>query len=329
MTKIDFVVTWVDGNDPIWRESRDKYQGVAYKGLNTESRYRDWELMKYWFRSVERYAPWVNKIFFITEGHLPDWLNTEHPKLVIVKHSDYIEGKYLPTFNSNVIELNIHKIKNLSEHFVLFNDDMFVNGEVKEEDFFVNGLPKDIGVFSPLVPSRGTIASISLNNIEIINDYYSSRLVLKRYFSKFFRFYYYKHLVKNIAVLPWKPILGFYDHHLPISYKKSTFEKLWELESDILKQTSANRFRTREDINHWLMRYWQLCTGNFAPRSVHFGQYYNIDSDIDNICLDIELGRHKIICLNDGDKILDFESDKLILSSCFEDRYPQKCSFEK
>ncbi|WP_293731027.1 Stealth CR1 domain-containing protein, partial [uncultured Actinobacillus sp.] len=70
MQKIDFVVTWVDGNDPVWQASKAKYAKEANVILNSEARYRDWEIFKYWFRAVEKYAPWVNKIFLITEGHL-------------------------------------------------------------------------------------------------------------------------------------------------------------------------------------------------------------------------------------------------------------------
>ena len=97
--------------------------------------------MKYWFRGVEKYAPWVNQIHFITCGHLPNWLNTNHKKLHIVKHSDYMPKDSLPTFNSNAIELLIHKIDGLSEQFVLFNDDIFIIDKVKESDFFKNGIP--------------------------------------------------------------------------------------------------------------------------------------------------------------------------------------------
>ena len=64
-------------------------------------------LLKYWFRAVEAYAPWVGQVHFITWGHLPEWLNTQCPKLHIVNHEDYIPEKYLPTFSANPIELNI------------------------------------------------------------------------------------------------------------------------------------------------------------------------------------------------------------------------------
>ena len=123
--QIDFVITWVDGNDPEWIREKEKYsQNNA--GDNREIRFRDWGILKYWFRSIEKFAPWVNKIYFITWGHLPAWLNTNNPKLIIVKHEDYIPSKYLPTFNSHTIEWNIHRIKGLSDNFVYFNDDTFL-----------------------------------------------------------------------------------------------------------------------------------------------------------------------------------------------------------
>ena len=106
---IDFVITWVDGNDPEWKKERDQYAALVHgEKDNSIIRYRDWDLLRYWFRGVERFAPWVNNIFFVTWGHLPEWLNTDHPKLRIVKHSDFIPAEYLPTFSSNVFEYYFH-----------------------------------------------------------------------------------------------------------------------------------------------------------------------------------------------------------------------------
>ena len=134
---IDFIITWVDGNDPLWQAEKAKYQAV--KGDASVNRYREWDTLRYWFRGVEKFAPWVNKVFFVTWGHLPSWLNTEHPKLRIVKHTDYIPSEYLPTFSSRPIDMNFHRIEDLSEHFVYFNDDMFLLRPVQQADFFVNG----------------------------------------------------------------------------------------------------------------------------------------------------------------------------------------------
>lgn len=122
---IDFVIPWVDGSDLEWRKSKNKYSGKIDEPVDiTDARYRDWDILKYWFRGVEKYAPWVHKIYFVTCGQKPDWLNENHDKLVLVNHEDYIPHEYLPTFSSHTIELNFHRIKNLSEHFVYFNDDV-------------------------------------------------------------------------------------------------------------------------------------------------------------------------------------------------------------
>lgn len=329
MQKIDFVVTWVDGNDPVWLASKEKYAKESNLALNSDARYRDWDIFKYWFRAVEKYAPWVNKIFLITEGHLPKWINLEHPKLVHIKHSDYIDEQYLPTFNSNVIELNISNINELSENFVLFNDDMFINAPVLEGDFFdKDGLPKDIGIFSPIVPKWGGISSIVLNNLEIINKYFNARDVLKKSFKKFYNFQYGKHVLKNICVSPWKPVIGFYDNHIPISYQKSNFNKVLQLEEKTISVFFINKFRTKEDFSHWLIRYWQICEGNFVPRRCSFGSYYNVLDEIDKSIYDIRNSVSKVICLNDGDNIDNFDFCYKKLHSILESKYKERSSFE-
>ena len=91
----------------------------------------------------EKFAPWVRYVFFITDDQKPEWLNMNHPKLKWIKHTDYIPEEYLPAFSSHVIEWNMHRIEDLSENFVYFNDDMFVIDKTSPEDFFRGGLPCD------------------------------------------------------------------------------------------------------------------------------------------------------------------------------------------
>ena len=90
---IDIVITWVDGNDPEWRSEKNKTRYDKEQLAETddrEERFRDWENLRYWFRGIENCAPWVRKVHFVTWGHLPEWLNTKHPKLNIVRHTEYI-----------------------------------------------------------------------------------------------------------------------------------------------------------------------------------------------------------------------------------------------
>ena len=98
---------------------------------------------------MERFAPWVQRIHLITWGHLPAWLDTSHPKLHIVRHEEYLPGEYLPSFNSNTLELNIARIEGLAERFVLFNDDTFLTRPCRPDDFFSReGLPRDMARLS-------------------------------------------------------------------------------------------------------------------------------------------------------------------------------------
>ena len=108
--QIDIVVTWVDDTDPQWIKKKAEHTGTESKEGNTEVRYRDWDTLRYWFRGVEKFAPWVRYVFFVTDNQKPQWLNTDHPKLKWVKHTDYMPAEYLPTFNSNVIEWNLNRI---------------------------------------------------------------------------------------------------------------------------------------------------------------------------------------------------------------------------
>ncbi|MHC5372478.1 stealth family protein [Enterococcus sp. LJL120] len=329
MEKIDFIVTWVDSNDKIWLKKKEKYSRGYQKSINTESRYRDWDFLKYWFRSVEKNSPWVNKVYFVTEGHLPEWLNIDYDKLQVVKHIDFIDSEFLPTFNSNVIELNFGNIESLSEYFVSFNDDMIINAPVKKTDFFKKNLPRDFGIFSPIIPKINSIDSIVLNNVEIINEYFSKNDVILKNFTKFFNIKYGKQLTKNFLTIPWSRILGFYDDHIPISYKKSTYKEVLELENKKVIETSKNKFRTKSDISHWLVRYWQICKGEFVPRTSNFGKYYNLEVELPEVLKDISSGEHKIICLNDNDSILDFEKTKSLILKELSNKYYEKCGFEK
>ena len=173
MEKIDFVVTWVDGSDREWLAQKRKYldaassvsSSIAGGEANADCRYRDCGLLKYWFRAVEKFAPWANRVFFVTCGQKPDWLDESNPKLRLVNHEDYIPAEYLPTFHSDTIELNLHRIPDLSERFVLFNDDTFLLRPSTPDQFFHGGLPVlacDLGI--PRWLGCSTASRIVVNN---------------------------------------------------------------------------------------------------------------------------------------------------------------------
>ncbi len=330
MKKIDFVLTWVDGADPKWLEEREKYDTSGAYG-NKASHYRDYGTLKYWFRAVEKYAPWVNKIHFVTCGQCPSWLNQEHPKLNLVSHKDYMREVYLPTFSVNPIELNFHKIKGLEEQFVYFNDDTFLLSPTKQEDFFKKGLPCDSLEFSALIPSvkNEVITYILFNDLLLINSNFSKRRFLKNNKRKCFNLKYGKSFIKNLYYAPIGKFTGFTNPHLPNSFLKSTFIDVWEKESEYLHSVSKNRFRTNNDLNQYLMRYWQLVQGNFSPRSPKVGACYTLGIDNQIIEKQVKKRKLKMICINDNPNSCNIENEFIWLNKLFESEFPCKSDFEK
>ena len=334
--KIDFVLPWVDGNDPEWRKSFLAHLPESEKLDDTrEVRYRDWGLLRYWFRGMERFAPWVNKIHFITCGHYPDWLNLEHPKLNFVRHEDYIPLEYLPTFNTNSIELNLHKITGLSEHFVLFNDDCFLIRKIQPERFFQNGLPCDLAALD-VVASRYTtdqFCHIILNNVIAINQKFRKKDVLCINWYKWLRPEYGIYLLRTLALLPWPYFIGFRDPHLPYAYLKSTIEEVWYEYGELLNETSRHRFRALSDYSDWLFRYWQLTTGRFHPLNVYRDSvYYRIqESTLPSIEKTISRQEKQILVLNDVEQgePIPFERCQKRLLAAFQRILPEKSTFEK
>lgn len=330
--KIDFVVIWVDGNDEKWQQEKQKYMPEDKKSIDTRNiRYRDWENLRYWFRGVEKFAPWVNKVHFVTWGHIPEWLNTENEKLNIVNHKDYIPSEYLPTFSANPIELNLHRIEGLSDNFVFFNDDMFIIRPTKDTDFFVENVPCDSAILSPIITyTRDGFAKMQINDIAIINDRFSKNECIKKNLSKWINLKYGSEVLRTFFLMPWKHFTGFLDQHIAISYNKETFSKVWEAEREVLEETSRSRFRNNNtNVNNWLMRYWQLCEGNFVPRKNSFGKLLEYNKDPQYIYDIIRNQKFSVVCLNDGDGDYDFETEKQNTIAAFEAILPEKCSFEK
>lgn len=326
---VDFVVTWVDGSDPAWIEEFNKYCPKE-KTIDTRNiRYRDNGLLKYWFRAIEKYAPWVNTVHFVTCGQKPEWLNENAPKLHCVKHSDYISQEYLPTFSSHPIEMVMHKIPNLSEHFVYFNDDFYLTSEVQVEDFFHNGVPRDIAVLSPITKTH--IGHIVLNDVLEINKHFSLKSTIKKHFSKWFTPKYGKLRIRTLCLLPWNYFTSFMRNHFPQPYVKSTFDEVWEKCGDTISKTMESKFRSISDVNPWLFRFWALCKGDFYPTNdtkhkklIDMSMDY---SKFQSFCSSILKGKYRMICINDED-CLDYDEKLKLLTETFEKLLPEKSSFE-
>jgi hypothetical protein len=169
---IDVVYTWVDDTDVEWEADKRRYlqeaastsasptvasAGDAGRALSKE-RFFNRDELRYSLRSLSLFAPWVRRIYIVTAGQQPAWLNLEHPKLELVDHRDiFSDPTALPVFNSSAIETQLHHIPELAEHFVYFNDDVFLGRYCAPDTFFLaNGV-------SRFQPARHTIADFDID----------------------------------------------------------------------------------------------------------------------------------------------------------------------
>lgn len=335
---IDFVVPWVNSEDPEWQDEKRKYAAGNSYG-DSEERFRDWNLMRYWFRCALKNAPWVRKIHFIVWKNVPDWLDTSDPKLSVVKHEDFLPEEARPCFNSSLLERYLHLIPDLSEHFVYFNDDLFLLGPVSEDYFFKNGLPEDMLALQPVVanPSNPGMSHLFLNNSLVLARHFDKKSTMRAHRDKFFHFGYpLIYFGYNLLELFFPKFTGLYSVHSAAPLLKSVFEKVWEEEGEYLRSLDKNRFREDTDVNQYLFREWGKLEGRFVPSNVTRHAYYTeISEDDEALVRLIKNGGKRVLrsdvkclCINDCGGVRDKERICKDLTDAFDTLYGTPCSFE-
>ncbi|OKI00876.1 glycosyl transferase family 1 [Streptomyces sp. CB02923] len=248
---IDVVYTWVDDTDPRWRERRDTAKRAA--GIDTDGgansgdvRFRNRDELRYSLRSLAMYAPWVRNVYLVTDDQTPSWLNTEHPGIKVVSHREiFADPEQLPTFNSHAIESQLHRIEGLSEHFLYFNDDVFLGQPLTPRSFFhSNGM-------ACFFRSPTTIPPGELSEGE--EGYFSAgknnRALLQKHFG----------YTTTHSFL-----------HTPHPLRRSVLAEMAEKFPAETTATAANRFRTSTDLSivSSLHHHYGYLTGSSAPATI-------------------------------------------------------------
>lgn len=330
---VDAVIVWVDDSDIEWRREKIKYE-VTNQQDTRECRFRDWGTLRYLFRGLEKFAPWINHIFFVTCGQIPTWLNKDNPKLKLVNHSEFMDSRTLPTFNSSAIISSLHKIEALSEYFILFNDDCFLTRKTQKKDFFINNMPVDMFMEYPIgcTKENEIMTHIQLNNYNIMAKYYTRKMIKKRLKSKIINWHYGGYFFYNLIVffIPYPHFFGLLTPHFPQAYLKSCCIELWELEKERFEENEYHRFRDRRDVTEYSFRMWNLLKGNFVPRNrLKNGKFFKAGVQNKKIYKAIISQKYKMICINDEEKEDEFESTKNKICNAFEKILPEKGMFEK
>lgn len=316
---IDIVYTWVDSDDPTFQQQRLAYQAelddtvLKNKPEVTDvARFQSRDELKYSIRSIFKYAPWVNHIYIVTNGQVPKWLDVDFEKITIVPHSEILEERFLPTFNSHVIESALYKIPNLSEHYIYFNDDVMLTRHLEPNYFFTsNGIVK-----------------LFMTNAKLPNGGRNLKDTPTQWAAKNARELLYKETgfwVENMFAHTFHPQL------------KSVHRKMESLWGEALEKCRSNKFRSVSDLNSatFLHHHFALISGNaiatrtkciyFNIRSQESVKFYNT--------LNARKGTSLIphsICLNDhtsGNKnfLEDYEQR---LQSFLEGFYPEASDAE-
>ncbi|MFJ2742760.1 stealth family protein [Streptomyces sp. NPDC087440] len=276
---VDVVYTWVDGSDPAWLERRASVSGASYhEEAANAARYADHEELRYSLRSLEMYAPWVRTIHLVTDDQTPAWLDTSQPGLKVVSHREiFRDPSVLPTFNSHAIESQLHRIEGLAEHFLYFNDDVFLGEEASPQDFFLsNGLTKFFPspALVPLGPPGPDDVPVSIagkNNRALIEERFGTTPVGKM-------------------------------RHVPHALSRTVLAEIETEFAEQHRQTAAQRFRSSSDIAipSSLYHYYAFHTRRALPSDIEYSYIDvskpNAANRLDRLLLDRDKAA---FCLND------------------------------
>ena len=309
--EIDLVYLWVNGSDPVWQEKRNNFIGKTEEtsSTNCEGRYADNDELKYSLRSVDMYAPWIRKIFIITDNQIPKWLDTSNPKIKIVDHKEIMPSPSLPCFNSSVIEHFICRIPELAEHFLYANDDMFINKPVTPDFFFeADGLP--IIRFS-----RRPFRKLYLKFREKI---------LKKKLS------HYNQITQNSARLVEKKYKIYYSgkaHHNIDGYLKSDCIHTEEIFKDEIGATLTNQVRNSNDIQRHLYYYVSLAEQrghlHYVTQKTSFRFHIHNEGHYNKLIR----FNPTLFCMNDSEYAQN--NHRIKAQNFLASRFPTKSQFEK
>ena len=249
---IDAVITWVDGTDSKFLKKKQKFsKGKNIPEANIASRYNQVGEIDFVIKSILKNVTFIRKIFIVTDNQIPkvlvdsqNWLPEYQNKLQLVDHkeifSDYIS--YLPSFNILSIESLFHEIKGLSEHFIYFNDDMFVVRPTKIEDWFLNG--------KPII--RGRWVNMP--------DKVWYKVLKNWFFSNKNKFSFKKSQALSAKIAGFKKKY-FRTYHNPRALKKSYYKNFYDGNKELLANQIKPRFRLATQYNAYALA-WHYAIKN-------------------------------------------------------------------
>ena len=307
---IDVVYTWVDGDDPDWLSRRAaamaESAGVTYHPEATmESRFTSRDELKYSLRSLDYFAPWVRRIYLVTDRQVPSWLDTENPRIRVVDHREiFQDAEQLPSFNSNAIISNLHHIEGLAEHYIYINDDVFLGRWLRPQRFF---LGSGIALVSP-ANNRRKFGPATSNDEPHFNLTRNMRTLLQEAFD----------VTISRAI-----------KHTPHPQLRSVNQELEERFQNEFAQTWGQPFRHHSDIvADQLHHYYAQLTGRAVPGNLRYS-YVNLKDGSHAPRLErLMLRDREVFCLNDAPVPDQAPIDPDVVQRFLDAYYPLPSTFE-
>jgi len=249
------------------------------EGDDHEARFRQLDELKYALRSVHLFAPWIRKIFIVTDSVQPAWLD-EHPKVTVVRSEEFFsDTSVLPTHNSMAVESQLHHIPGLSEHFLYSNDDMFFGRRVNPDLFFTSG-----GLTKFLEgPNRIGLGDNNSDRSGFENAARVNRRLLHDKFGRLTT----RHL-----------------EHAAAPLRKSVMAEMELVFAEEFRSTMSSAFRasTNISVTNSLYHYYALLTGRAVRNESATAAYVDTTSKAGLRSLDRLLRKRSFdcFCLNDG-----------------------------
>ena len=261
---VDAVITWVDGDDPEYRERMRPYtdrDSVIGNPGSHSTRFASVNEIKYCVLSIMRFAPFVRNIYIVTDGQDPnlnDDIKTHFPEreesVKIVDHTEIFRdfSEFLPTFNSRSIENMLWRIEGLADNFVIFNDDTFLIREISPEEWFIDGSPVLRGnwMTAPLLRIAWNTVKKTVNKVILNNPHYKPRPSF--------------HLGQWAAARA----AGFRTRyfvfsHTPHTVSRTTAREYFDRNQTLMRRNISYRFRSIYQFNSLsLLYHLELKTGN-------------------------------------------------------------------
>lgn len=298
---MDLVIPYVNASDTTWQQSILQHTKTAV-GNNSSVRFRSWGTLRYLFRGVDKYMPFINRIVLILASptQLPIWVNPE--KVRIVYHEEFIPKKFLPTFNSCTIESFLFNIEGLSDRFIYANDDMFPINMCTESDFFTGDKPNLKFVIHEKYSANATFRCQCRSGLDLI----SSCLNLPTY----------------------DPGYILRPYHITQPMTVSCLQQVKSLCQDVIGDT-ISPLRLPKNVNQYIYAYYQYFTNNYVNSVVDYKYFEITDRNMPEITDTILSGKYKLVCLNDSSKLSNYRETRGQLISIFKQKFPNRCQYEQ